>query len=131
MSTPKARILIIDDSDTVLAKLRARLTSEGYDIVTTTQPIGAARHLRGCDIVILDYHMPGLNGKAVLDSLRAARGDKTTPMIYLYTFDKNVAATYRADGFEGCFTDKGNDDALVHQLAAALRLAKLKAGKST
>jgi CheY-like chemotaxis protein len=121
------RILIIDDSEVVLSRLKERLLEAGYDVITTTQTVGAARYLLRCDLVILDYHMPGIDGAQVLTSLQAATRNSTNPPIfYLYTSDQQVAQQYKDLGFDGSFTQKGDDEALVAQVSAAFRIARLR-----
>ncbi len=125
--TLSARVLVIDDSEVVLSRVQARLEAEGHLVTTTTQTIGSARLLRDADIVLIDYHMPGIDGKALLDSLRAAAAQsKLTPAYYLYTQDQTVSTRALALGFDGCFNRKGDDDALVQQLDAALRQLRLR-----
>jgi len=97
-------------------------------VVTTTQTVGAARHLRGVDLVLLDYHMPGITGDAVAQSLRAAASAVGfTPDIYLYTSDQTVSQ--HRPGFDGGFAKKGDDDALLAQVDAAFRLRRLRGMK--
>jgi two-component system OmpR family response regulator len=121
------RILIIDDSEIVLQRLHARLTSEGYEVVTTTQPVGAGRHLLRCDLVIIDFYMPGIDGGEVVRSLRAACASMgTRPAFYVYTSDNTIEKGAQKWGFDGSFVEKGDDEALVHQIAAAFRLAELR-----
>jgi two-component system, OmpR family, response regulator len=121
----KGKILVIDDSEVVLGRIRRVLDQAGFEVVTTTQTVGAARHLRGADLVILDYHMPGMTGQAVAESLRAAAlAVGMTPDIYLYTSDPMISRSL--PGFEGCFAKKGDDDALLAQVDAAFRLRRLR-----
>jgi two-component system, OmpR family, response regulator len=121
------KILIIDDSELVLSRVKARLVREGYDVVTLSQAVGAARHLLGCDLVLIDFHMPGLGGGEVLNSLRkAGNGVGAQPLYFLYTSDKTASRTHRELGFDGALINKGDDESLVQQLAAALRFAKLR-----
>jgi CheY-like chemotaxis protein len=123
----QGRILIIDDSEVVLAQLRQQLAAAGFDVVATSQTVGTGRFLRNTDIVILDYHMPGMDGTHVLESLRAACKDMDVkPWFFLYTTDRSIAASYRSLGFDGAFTEKGDAAALVRQLQAAYRLVKLR-----
>jgi len=121
------RILVIDDSEIVLAAVQRALAAEGYTVTVTSQTVGAARHLVNADLVILDYHMPGIDGKQVLDSMRGAvRSMAKPPVFYLYTTDRDLAARYRALGFDGAFTDKGDHGALVRQVGASFRLIRLR-----
>ena len=122
-----ANVLVIDDSEVVLSRVQTRLAAEGHEVTTTTQTIGIARLLRGVNIVIIDYHMPGIDGKTLLDSLKAAAlQSRLTPVFYLYSQDESLATRALQLGFDGCFTRKGDDDALVEQLDAALRQVRLK-----
>ena len=126
--TSSSRILVIDDSDAVLARVANRLGAAGYEVVTTNQTVGAARHLPGCELVILDYHMPGIDGQGVLESLRAAVSSwPKPPLFYLYTSDRAISSSYRRLGFDGGFSNKGDDGTLVRQVDAAFRLIRIKA----
>jgi CheY-like chemotaxis protein len=121
-------IVVIDDSEVILERIKTRLEAEGYRVVTTAQTVGAARLLRGATLVILDWHMPGMNGGDVLESLRAAcQNSATRPLFFLYTSDPSIAGAAKNSGFDGSFLNKGDDDSLAQQVAAALRIAKLKA----
>jgi len=112
----------------VLARVANRLGAAGYEVVTTNQTVGAARHLPGCELVILDYHMPGIDGQGVLESLRAAVSSwPKPPLFYLYTSDRAISSSYRRLGFDGGFSNKGDDGTLVRQVDAAFRLIRIKA----
>jgi len=126
-------IVVIDDSEIILERIKTRLEAEHYRVVTTAQTVGAARLLRGASLVILDWHMPGMTGGDVLASLRGAvERSQSRPLFYLYTSDPTVAAAAKNTGFDGSFINKGDDDSLAQQVAAAMRIAKLKArGSST
>jgi DNA-binding response OmpR family regulator len=123
------RILIIDDSETLLARAQARLTAEGFEVQTTTQATGNGRHLRSVDLVIIDFHMPGIDGSVVVDSLRRVASDKSAVLLYLYTSDDAVAARYSAYGFDGAFSAKGDLEALATQVRAAFRLIRMRSAK--
>lgn len=121
------RILLIDDSEIVLDRVKGRLSAEGYEVVTTSQTVGAARYTKNCDVVIIDFHMPGIDGRAVLDSLRAAHKNAAAgPLFYLYTSDEEKAGEHKKLGFDGAIVKKGDDDALVQQVAAIFRLVRLR-----
>ena len=69
-----ARILIVDDQEANTALLEGFLAQEGYaQVVATTDPRQALPlfRKRSPDLVLLDLHMPYLDGFAVLEQLRA------------------------------------------------------------
>jgi DNA-binding NarL/FixJ family response regulator len=121
-------ILIIDDSELLLERIRLRLEEGGYRVITTTQTVGAARHLLAARLVIIDWHMPGISGGEVLKSFRAAAaGTVQKPLFYLYTSDPSLAASAKALGFDGTFINKGNEDSLLRQVKAAFLISKVRA----
>jgi serine/threonine protein kinase len=127
----RRRILVIDDSEVMLGRIRAALEAEGYDVVTTTRAVGNARHLATCDLVVIDYHMPGIDGGTVIQSLRAARGSggagsEHPCLFYLYTSDAQIARVYQKLGFDGVLTDKGDEAALVKQVKAVFRIVQMR-----
>jgi CheY-like chemotaxis protein len=129
----RRRILVIDDSEVMLNRIRRALESEGWDVVTTSNAVGNARHIATCDLVIIDYHMPGIDGATVIASLRkaananASRGAEShSCMFYLYTSDPAVETTFQSLGFDGVFTEKGDERALVRQVNAALRMLQMR-----
>jgi len=121
------RLLIIDDNELALARIKARLQREGYDVLTTSALVDATGHVVSRDLVIIDFHMPGMNGSEVLRSLRLSAGRAATPpLFFLYTGDKVVSHQYLDLGFDGGLINKGDDESLVQQVSVALRLAKLR-----
>jgi len=123
--TDEGRILIIDDSWIILEKLKDCLIGAGYEVRTTTGPAGAARHLPSCDLAIVDFHMPGLNGDEVMKMLRTSPADSSC-MFYLYTSDPEIASKYQRHGFDGSFLRKGDDKALVPQVNAVFRTIRMR-----
>ena len=66
------KILIIDDSELVLAATRGMLESLGFLVVTVSSPIGAvlvAAEERP-DLVLVDLSMASLSGDRVVSSLK-------------------------------------------------------------
>jgi DNA-binding response OmpR family regulator len=80
------RVLIADDSETILLLLRTRLEMEGYEVTAAANGIEAEAALRGAgegerpDVILLDAMMPGKSGLDVLRGLRSA-GDETPVLI--------------------------------------------------
>ena len=67
-----AKILVVDDSPTVLQMVSSALREHGYEVVTA---VNGEEGLRKAveerpDLVLLDVMMPGLNGYEVIRKLR-------------------------------------------------------------
>jgi CheY-like chemotaxis protein len=123
------RILVIDDSEPVLAKTKSALMSAGFEATTTTSQVSSIRLLSAnpFDLVIIDFHMPGLNGGQVVYALKkgaSISGSKV--LFYLYTSDTKVMAQAQALGFDGCLVNKGDDQSLIKQIKAVERSMTLQ-----
>lgn len=121
----KLRLLIVDDSEVLLSGLKASLGLAGFDVKVTTQTVGLGRQLADRDVIIIDYHMPGVKGGDVARSLRSARNPQTPCELYLYTTDLDMAARYAELGFDGVLLSKGDSRALITQLSAIARRRKI------
>lgn len=121
------RILVIDDSQVMLDRIQVALIGASFDVVTTTQIVGNARYLATCDLVLVDYHMPGLDGAQVVASMRASTSrQKNKCLLYLYTFDDSIARNYRKLGFDGVFASKGDEQALTRQVVSLFRMLDVR-----
>ena len=94
-----ARILVVDDEKANVRALSRILDVAGYRSVVTTTDAAAVRGLcRECDpdLVLLDLHMPGLDGIAVLEQLRAAAIPQSHLPVLMLTGDSSAASRRRA-----------------------------------
>lgn len=120
-------ILVIDDNAAVLASATTYLEAAGFEVIATDRTVGIAKHIRQCDMIIIDYHMPGIDGADVLASLRqAAEASGVKPLFFLYTSNDEHSVHARKLGFDGALFDKGNGVRLVEQVRAAVRLQRLQ-----
>ena len=79
------RVLVIDDSTTVLAVLRRYLEQNQYIVLeaeTAEAGIQIARQEKP-DLVFLDIVLPGMNGFTALRTLRREPGTKDIPVIMM------------------------------------------------
>ncbi len=120
------RIVYLDDSEVQLRDVARALHGAGHTVHMADSITLAGRHIATTDLVIIDFHMPGLNGAESLPLLRKHVPHGEVVLFYLYTSDRNVATAYKSHGFDGAFTGKGNTDELVRQVDAARRMLKLK-----
>ncbi len=80
-----SRILVVDDSDTVLNFLRTILENEQYEVATATNGNDglALAHQSLPDLVVTDSIMPGLDGFGLLLALRSDPATEAVPVIML------------------------------------------------
>jgi len=64
----RARVLLVDDEERILASLVRSLRREGYELVTAQTPLEALRLLeeQHFDAVLTDHKMPGMTGVELL-----------------------------------------------------------------
>lgn len=94
-----ARILIIDDEVKNVDALRRILHRAGYrNIVATTDPIGglALYTEQDPDLLLLDLHMPGLDGIAVMERLKQVAPRYGYLSVLVLTGDSSLEARRRA-----------------------------------
>ena len=126
MTDDAGRIVVVDDSWTILEQVRSCLAAQGYEVRTTTSPDVAAKLAGTADLAIVDFHMPGMNGNEVVRSMRDKAGPESPCLFYLYTSDPEAASRYRQHGFDGALLKKGEEQALVPQVEAVFRTVKMR-----
>jgi len=123
---PDAKILVVDDEQSILDLVTAYLRREGYEVHTATDGPGGLTAARAHkpDLIVLDIMLPGMDGIQVLTRLRresdvyvimlTARSEET---------DKIVGLSVGADDY---LTKPFSPRELVARVKAALR--RLRAG---
>lgn len=92
-------ILAIDDSPDILFAISAICDLEEWKTITTTQGEEACALIRehSPNLVLIDYHMPAVNGLEVVKNIR--RMDSTTPILVLTVEEsREVANNFLAAG---------------------------------
>lgn len=117
-----ARVLVVDDLLPNVKLLEARLSAEYFDVVSATNGPQALELCRsgGCDIVLLDVMMPGMDGFEVCARLKADPATMHLPVVMVTALDQPAD---RVRGLE-C----GADDFLtkpVDELALIARVRSL------
>lgn len=117
----KAKILVVDDEQTILDLVTAYLKQEGYEVFTAMDGPGGLKAARVFkpDLVVLDIMLPGMDGLEVLSQLRresnvyvimlTARSEET---------DKVVGLSVGADDY---LAKPFSPRELVARIKAALR----------
>ncbi len=81
-----ARVLVVDDDETIQALLRAHLKQTGHRVVisgSAGDAITAIQQHGPPDVAVLDVSLPDIEGFDLAEKLRAASGRETLPIIFL------------------------------------------------
>ena len=79
----KIKIMVVDDEHLIRWSLEQNLKKQGYEVVTAGTGEDALRLAREeqPDLVLLDYHLPGINGLEVLQRLKELDEDILVIMV--------------------------------------------------
>lgn len=114
-----ARVLLADDSETILRLIRTRLEMEGHEVETAADGQEAVDAVRGAaappDILLLDAMMPRKSGIDALRELREAGVD--TPALIVSAHTDGGDGNGDGLGIEGYITKPIDFDALFAKIA--------------
>jgi two-component system response regulator GlrR len=119
-----AKLLLVDDDRDLLRLLAFRLEAAGYEVATAGSGSAALAQLavERPQLVITDMRMPGMDGNALFEAVRA--GHPTLPVIVLTahgSIPEAVAATQR--GVFAYLTKPYDPKELLARVEQALRLS--------
>ena len=130
MSAPFGRLLIVDDEKPVLEVLCEYFQAQGHTVESAdngSDAIETFTRIRP-DLVLLDIRMPGMDGVAILERIRALAA---TPVI-MVTANEDIALArrtlqlgafdYVAKPFDFVHLDRTVTAALIHGASSALSL---------
>src|SRR5713226_6874890 len=94
VSSPKGKILVIDDEADIRESLDALLSLEGYEVDLAANGTDGTKRLEshGYDLVLLDLMMPDRSGMDVLRDVRDR--DRETPIFMITAFDSTETAVH-------------------------------------
>jgi DNA-binding response OmpR family regulator len=116
------KVLVADDSETILLLLRTRLEMEGYEVSTASDGQEVFDALAGAgpgqepDLILLDAMMPRISG---LDVLRTLRGEgRETPILIVSAHRADDTLSEAAElGADGCVAKPIDFDDLLGRIA--------------
>lgn len=88
-----AKFAIVDDLATSREYLSSLLSAQGFQVdlfSSSSELIGNANHILDYTAIILDLHMPGLDGKELASVLKAAHGDRCPPLVIVSASVENI-----------------------------------------
>ena len=116
-----ARILVVEDDPDIAELIAHYLHNAGHTTVRISNGLEVVRHLRAdpMDLVMLDVMLPGINGMAVCDAIRADAAIAHVPIIML------TARGEEADRVAGL--ERGADDYVTKPFSPKELLARVAA----
>jgi adenylate cyclase len=125
----RQRILVVDDLADNREVLRARLSSQGYEVETAEDGASALARIstEPPDLVLLDVMMPGIDG---IETVRRLKTDRTLPFIPVVLLtsksdNADIVAGLEA-GADDYLTKPIDHSALVARVRAMLRIKALQ-----
>ncbi len=120
-----ARVLVVDDVQSNLKLLQARLGIEYFEVLTATNGPDAIAICEkgGCDIVLLDVKMPGMDGFEVCRRLRSAAETAHLPIVLVTALDRPADRVRGLESGADDFLTKPIDEiALIARVRSLVRL---------
>jgi signal transduction histidine kinase/CheY-like chemotaxis protein len=115
-------VLVVEDDPAALEMVQGLLASRGFRVITARSGPealeAAGRHRPG--LVLLDLILPGLDGFAVADELRAREATKDVPILVITAKTLSLAERERLAGTVRTVIAKGDPKRLLDEVQAAL-----------
>ena len=99
LTTPlEARILVVDDDERNAFAAVQALEELGYEVVTAHSGEEALRRLLTEEfaVILLDLHMPGMDGYETAELIRMRRRTSRTPIVFLTAIFRDEAHVFQA-----------------------------------
>jgi two-component system, cell cycle response regulator len=123
------RVLLVDDDEIMVERLRDLVTAAGFEVVTATDGESAlvALATQFAPIVILDRQMPGLDGLAVCRRIRATQypGYVYIMLITAHDSEEEILAGLDA-GADDYLSKRVSGTHVIARLATARRILQLE-----
>ena len=116
------KVLVADDSETILLLLRTRLEMEGYEVSTAADGQEVVEALAGAgpdqqpDLILLDAMMPRMSGLDVLRTLRDEGSDTPILIVSAHRADETLSEA-EGLGADGCVPKPIDFDDLLGRIA--------------
>lgn len=125
------RVLVVDDEPQIQRFLKPSLTAAGYEVIAASDGAEALKlaATRAPDIVLLDLGLPDMDGKAVIQELRAW---SKVPIVVLSARDREAEKITALDlGADDYVNKPFGIGELLARLRAALRHAAQRTSEMT
>jgi two-component system NtrC family sensor kinase len=122
MTEERRRVLLVEDSPTQAARLRAFLEAESLDVIHADSAEAALEILNtaGVDIVVLDYHLPGMDGSEFCRGIRMNVNTRALPVLMLTVEGGDAAQLVALNSGADDYLEKTADPAVLRVRVQAL-----------
>lgn len=120
-------LLIVDDELNVRRSLRRIFEGAGHRVIAASDAPNALRllHKEGCDLIVMDITMPGIDGLALCRLLRAQAATKQLPIIiFSVSDDENRKVEAFAAGADDYIVKPSSPRELLSRVSARLGSAQ-------
>lgn len=113
----KRTILHVEDDAQVSATVADLLGEEGYRVISAFNAEDGLRKLTRArpDLLLLDLHLPGMSGLAILKQIRSDNGDARVPILILTALMRVVDDEIRSQ-VDGVLMKPVDPDELVGEI---------------
>ena len=103
-----ATVLVVDDSATVRDLLSRRLTRSGYNVLLAGDGVEGVEVCKrdSPDLVLMDLHMPVMDGWAATRAIRGDENTATIPVLVLTAYDSSRDRSAAMDAGASDFDSK-------------------------
>ncbi len=128
-----SRVLVVDDNDVNRAILEELLKSWSFEVTLTSSGLEGITALhRGAslgqphDLVVLDYHMPEMDGIEVVEQVRASPGIQHTPIVMLTSVDNAADNAIRGLNIQGHLVKPARSTLLLETMVKTLQSGRVE-----
>lgn len=124
LQNQQKKVMIVDDSEIVLAVAQQALESAGYAVITHPRPAGCIALIlqEAPDLLLIDVNMPGLNGDTVVKMLGATQSNGNMIILLFSSLQAEVLEQKaRASHAHGYIRKSEGAMDLVRQVARWIR----------
>ena len=126
MNPPK-RLMLVEDSATQAARLRKFFEKEEFEVILLSTAELALEQLKTSlpDVIVLDYHLPGMDGNEFCRQIRLNVNTRAIPVLMLTAEDSDSAHLQGLASGADDYVAKSSDlDILLARVFALLRIPR-------
>jgi CheY-like chemotaxis protein len=122
-----AKILVMDDSEIILAVTQSTLSNAGFQVfaATTLAELDQQIEHGPFDLVLLDVQMPEQEGDEIGDVLRHSLGDDSRIYLYSSLPDDELEARCKLAGLDGYIHKDDGAPAMLEAVKRALAIRRM------